>query len=431
MRRDTKAIDNQPLSNESITGQLEKILVSESFGRSERLSRFLRYAVEETIRGRKDQLHEYAIGREVFERGDAYDPRIDPIVRVEAARLRNKLDEYYRERGHNDPVIISLSKRGYSPTFGIRRAPARTPFRTRLSRLLIGDWKSLTLVVLALLLVAAVSWIIVLSARNADLRRQSGLAQGLRNVEDYRPVWGRFLSAGAENHVIFGSPMFFASKAADSYLRFPKINDPSDFLTDPYFRMQLKRFGDLSGPRYDYSTVGDTIAVERLATFFAKLGERITVSPAFLTNWNVIKDGNILFLGAPRMNPLLQRLPVRQDFEWGPEPDYNIYNRNPLPGEQKVYVTASHRSAFTYAVIATFPGLYPNRRIILLTAHNTPGTLAAIEQVTRLENVRAIAKTLHLQVAGKETYFQILLRVVPDKDLPVKTELVAYHVSSR
>jgi TolB-like protein len=111
---------------ESVHLQLKKILKSDALARSERLKRFLRLAVEEVLQGRGRQLNEYLIGVEVFDRQENYDPRIDPIVRVEARRLRAKLKEYYREEGRKDLILINFPKGSYAPVFRKRELNALT-----------------------------------------------------------------------------------------------------------------------------------------------------------------------------------------------------------------------------------------------------------------------------------------------------------------
>jgi TolB-like protein len=100
-----------------ISAQLERILASRGFASADRASRFLRYVVERTIAGEGDQLKEYVIGREVFDRGDDFDPRVDSIVRVEAGRLRSKVDEYYAGPGRADGILIQLRRGSYAPAF--------------------------------------------------------------------------------------------------------------------------------------------------------------------------------------------------------------------------------------------------------------------------------------------------------------------------
>jgi TolB-like protein/Flp pilus assembly protein TadD len=107
-------------SQEQVRAQLEKILASRLFTRSERLCRFLRFCVELTLDEKGERLKEQLVGAEVFDRGGDYDPRIDPIVRVEARRLRSKLKAYYGSSGRPDCVLIELPKGAYVPSFRLR-----------------------------------------------------------------------------------------------------------------------------------------------------------------------------------------------------------------------------------------------------------------------------------------------------------------------
>ena len=85
-----------------IRAQLDLILRSRAFIQSHRIRRFLQFVVEESLLGQPHRLKEYLIGLEVFDRREAFDPRVDSIVRVEARRLRYKLEEYYRTEGRED-----------------------------------------------------------------------------------------------------------------------------------------------------------------------------------------------------------------------------------------------------------------------------------------------------------------------------------------
>ncbi len=98
------------------------ILRSRAFIQSHRIRRFLKFIVEESLLGQPHRLKEYVIGLEVFDRRDAFDPRVDSIVRVEARRLRSKLEEYYVAEGHDDQVRILLRKGSYVPVFEYRTA---------------------------------------------------------------------------------------------------------------------------------------------------------------------------------------------------------------------------------------------------------------------------------------------------------------------
>src|SRR3954468_18090416 len=103
--------------------QLTRILASATFQQGDRLKRFLTFIVSEALAGRRNQLKEYVIGVQVFGKEESLDPRTDPIVRVQARRLRAKLVRYYREEGRADEVIVELPKGGYAPVFKQRDAP--------------------------------------------------------------------------------------------------------------------------------------------------------------------------------------------------------------------------------------------------------------------------------------------------------------------
>jgi TolB-like protein len=99
---------------QAVRRQLERVLASPGFFRNERLSRFLRFIVEEHLEGKDTELKESVVALEVFGRPD-HDPQQDSIVRTEASRLRARLAEYYLGVGKDDPFIIELPKGGYVP----------------------------------------------------------------------------------------------------------------------------------------------------------------------------------------------------------------------------------------------------------------------------------------------------------------------------
>ena len=105
--------------------QLEKILASGGFADSVRMQRFLRVAVEHELSGATSRLKETVIGVEVFDKKPAYDPRLDPIVRVEARRLRSKLQLYYEGPGRDDSIVIELPKGCYAPVIRFRNQRPR------------------------------------------------------------------------------------------------------------------------------------------------------------------------------------------------------------------------------------------------------------------------------------------------------------------
>jgi hypothetical protein len=131
-------------SPSTIRIQLSKILKSDGFIRAARMRRFLEFVVEETLAGRAGQLCEYSIGISVFRRGESFEPGLDPIVRNDARRLRQKLLEYYQRshRREGDRVIIDIPKGRYVPVFSsaLRSQGARSgPYRLSMTLTRVAD----------------------------------------------------------------------------------------------------------------------------------------------------------------------------------------------------------------------------------------------------------------------------------------------------
>lgn len=421
------AVSQEPaagIPTERIRAQLDKILSSEGFSHSERLCRFLRFTVEEAVAGRGASIKEYQVGVEVFDRKGSYDPRTDPIVRVEAGRLRNKLEEFYATEGRDDPILIGLHKGSYVPVFEQRRAGlawvGRIPGWLRVPR----DKKGIAVLALCLLALAAVFWGTAQFQENRALRRQMA-AEKAHTDREFSLIWGQFFAPGARNLVVFGSPVFLAAGRWNLFLRWAGLSESTALPGDPQYKDMQQRFGPLSEPRHDYALMSDAVGLQRLTAFFGRAGASLEALPAHSANWEALQDANVIFLGAPRMIPLLRRLPAQQDFEW--DADHNVVNRHPRPGEQEKYVTSSHYDEISYAIVASFPGLRAGRRMMLLIAHSAPGTSAAIDYVTQPEPARALVQKLGLSEQDPEKHYQLLLRVVVDRGARVKSEYVTHH----
>src|SRR6185312_10213773 len=98
---------------EAVRAQLARVLAAAEFKRAPRLGEFLAFVVSESLAGRVGTIKEYSIGVSVYRKGPSYDPRLDATVRVEARKLRLRLDAYYRDGGRDDAICISIPKGSY------------------------------------------------------------------------------------------------------------------------------------------------------------------------------------------------------------------------------------------------------------------------------------------------------------------------------
>ena len=156
-----EATSNLPAPDE-VRAQLERMMASDDFIRSPQLGAFLRFVVESVLQGTSDRIKAYTIGVDVLRRDAKFDPQLDPIVRVEATRLRRTIDRYYAGLGADDAIRIDLPRGSYIPTFSRRSA---LPGVTARSSTLDRFWS------IRLLLVAAVALIVIAVVVTLSQRR--------------------------------------------------------------------------------------------------------------------------------------------------------------------------------------------------------------------------------------------------------------------
>jgi adenylate cyclase len=127
----------EPHAHAKVRKELQRILNSAHFDTSDRNRRFLAYLVDETLEGRGERIKAYNIATIVFGRDDSFDPQLDPVVRMEARRLRRSLERFYLVAGEISSVRITLPKGSYVPKFqsSIMMSPAVLPAFTNV----VGD----------------------------------------------------------------------------------------------------------------------------------------------------------------------------------------------------------------------------------------------------------------------------------------------------
>ncbi len=106
---------------------LGSVVASETFARSERLRSFLSYIVENELSGKAAQLKGYSIGVDVFGRAPGFDAGNDPLVRVQAGKLRKLLDQYYETEGAGDRLRIRVPLGSYVPEYSLGERPDDAP----------------------------------------------------------------------------------------------------------------------------------------------------------------------------------------------------------------------------------------------------------------------------------------------------------------
>ena len=431
--------------------QLERLLQSRILHGSESLRAFLKFVVLKSVDDRDPQLKEYTIATEVFGRSSSYDSRNDSVVRVQAGRLRTKLQEYYATEGKHDRVLIDLPKGHYTPEFsyierqdsdsgngtgqssselqpGLAKFAESRPIPRKQSNYLIA----------ALLLVCLVAGTLAVkyaieSSRLRDSAAATTLPGG--DVRAALPLWSEFMRSPDPVLVAFSNTRFEGTAETGMHLLKP-IRTPAASASAPKPETP-------SVITEHYTGVGEVMGVYALGDFFHRAGRSMRVKRSLLLTWEDLKTSDIVILGSPAENDLLRDLPQQQDFVFRMTKDSNdisafgVVNTKPGSGEQGVYLATQEgpsRSQISedYAVISLLRGLDENRRLLILAGITTFGTQAAAEYVTKPEYIKDLIAHLNIAPADQPLrlppYFQVLVKVKVNGGVPVQISYVSHHV---
>jgi tetratricopeptide (TPR) repeat protein len=232
-------------SPQEVRATVERMTASETFGRSPQLAAFLRFVVEAVLEGRSDRIKGYTIAVEVLRRDSSFDPQSDPIVRVEATRLRRTIERYYASTGADDPVIIDLPRGTYVPTFRRRHAgPAPRAF---------GHWiragldaisrRSLVLAAIAFVGLGAVGVAMLLPSARAPPVGEPPSALPPGNGMPVLVVEGLDLTGTPALGTV--SPALLSEKIRDAFSRFDTINIAIDPKDSPIHRVDYRFLGSV------------------------------------------------------------------------------------------------------------------------------------------------------------------------------------------
>jgi hypothetical protein len=422
-----------PLSPVQVRAELEAILTSRTFERSERLRRFLHYVCDLTLHGESARINEYLVGSEVFGRGPGYSPNEDSVVRRQAHALRQKLQEYYAGEGAQSLVRLELPVGKYVPVFRQYTAPpAPVPPPSPAPR------TAPRVAALALLLAALVflaGWLVGRRAPAAEAVPQKLNAAA-------KQLWGPWISDPAGAVICFSSPLTTVVKYFSK--KVPTDAQPRRLRADPQLDAELRRTFNLGPGGHLYLTpstaqgkMGEAIAGVHLAGFLSRAGLPIRTTQSRFLSWETFRRENLVLLGHNEANrwldPLLEKQPFRLAATEGESPR-RILNVRPAAGEPpKYHIEFSddqNEATQEYALVSMLPGVDGRRRLLLINGLNTQATQMAAEYVTNPSTLEDLLGRLQAASPNHQGpwHFQIVLRTEVRDKVPTRASLVAVRV---
>jgi hypothetical protein len=445
---------DEQISPEDIRQAVELILNSRHFSHAPMKRKFVQTICDYHLNNRAAELSEYLIGREVYERNERYSPSEDPVVRVAAHDVRKRLEQYYQNEGKEDPVRLEIPLGSYEPVFkqNLKNAePAPSP-----ASMEAGSQTSPPLVSIqpqeakthdkaerrrSLLWAGGILACCVLLIAASRFLPTVFLQLSEKLTSNARPqsaVWDPFLTSPNSTILVLSNPPVFsainksdpevlrknamplAPKQADELLKLTREKGP---VPAGSYQIHLSAVG--------YTGVGEAIGVHKITDFFRIHGLGVNLKQSRTLSAEDLKDHNFVLLGSPMSNDWSGKLPVKEDFHF--TQNATLANRSPRPGEQAEYGTRfderSGNILEDYALVTVKPTTQHNGLMMILGGIRDVGTGAAAEYVTNKASIEELNRRIEQIGDGlnRPRYYQALLKVAVDNNLPTKISLLTVH----
>jgi hypothetical protein len=401
--------------------QVDRLCASEVLHGSESLCRLLRYLAQKELESAGTHVKEYQIATEVYGRPADFNPQVDSTIRVQAARLRGKLSDYYSAEGLNDPIIVDLPRGSYSLQFRHRSpAASQVPAPASLEPKVAETpppragrkWLVAASLIGLLIIVSLVA--VELLLRDRGPVQANSTSDSDPTLKPCRIFWSPFLKSGAEPLVIYSNGAF-VGRPETGMRYFDATRDSKSQIWD------------------HYTGVGEVLAIHELDQVFSDLRHRLRVKRGSLFSLDDANNNDLIFVGSPSENLKLSELPSTREFVFrrlteGPRKgDLAIVNVHPQNGEPTAFVASPSGAQLTedYALVALMPGIDPTRSVMVLAGTTTFGTQAAVEYVCRRDSLAKLLKQLAASTPEDLKPFEAVVRVKVGLGVPVGMELAA------
>jgi hypothetical protein len=425
-----------PVRDTAVSAEVERILESNTFRNSDALRRLLKFLADKMLSGEADQLKEYSVGIDALGKPATYDPRQDSTVRIQVGRLRQKLAEYYRTEGKDDPLVIDLPKGRFKLTCeesSARAASTEAAYALpapAAAAPVSAAWPGMKRVVLALAigLVLALAWGGVATTQLLRERQEARMFRSMWTA-DLDQLWRPFFSSTRPLIVSIADPPFVQFKGFGAY-RDLTLNRWEDILKSPAVISIRKALANAEvQPNLYYAPIGEVNASFLIGKL---LGPRVPALSLLRTSelsWQQLADNNVLFIGAPVFfENQLKGLPVRLALV-NARP--GIHNLHPASGEPPILSdqlpTGTAEDGEVYVLVTRAPGPLGTSEVESFTSNRTPGRIAAVEWFTNPAYAQTLVNKLRKPNGAIPRYYQVVLKVKFKAGVPTETAYVLHR----
>jgi hypothetical protein len=403
MQKESAPVPDSPTGEET-RAQVEKVLASPPFQHSDSNRRLLAFLAQQAEIHPGQPVKEFELAASVFNLSlQHFDPQVDSVVRVKVGRLRAKILDYYANFGVQDEIVLEVPKGAYCLLSRYRQTQPPVPaeetspsHKTQPRSAIRPQWLILAVALICGFILGGSA--ILLWFRAQETKTPAALRHFWTEFYSNRdkPVLAVFSNPRLAGVLSRGGLHYYSDGAGSA--------DPSEVLN------------------LGYAGSGDVRAIYALTRLFDQLRWDLGLESGALLSWDAAKDINLIFVGRPEQNPALHEVPLLREFYF----KYNagIINAHPQAGEQDSY-SYSLAADYDYAVIAFIPGIHPQENTLVLAGDTTFGSQAAAECVTQNQCMTSILDRLKITPGQKIPYFEALLKVRLNNQVPVWSTIVA------
>jgi hypothetical protein len=407
---------------QAIQAQFDRILQSETFRNAEGLRRLFRFLGERYLSGDGEPLKEYTVGVDGLGKPADYDPRQDSSVRIQTGRLRQKLADYFRTEGAQDPFLIELPKGGFK--LAVEPRPVHVePVREEIVVPAPPQSPVWKLIAVAALIVAAVAvywaW---------QERQGSAILRSLWTPE-LEEVWQPFLTPQRPLLIAVEDPPFVQFKGHGVY-REMALNRWEDIVKAPQIQALRKTLNNAEiEPNFYYAPVGEVSAAFLVGRLLGPRVTSLSLSRARGLSWQQLASNNVLYIGAAVFfDERLAELPAEIDFSVARG---GVKNARPGPGEKALYeetlTEGTDDDGEIHAIITHIPGPSGSGQVTSITSMRTSGRLAAVQWFTDPANAKELLAKLKGRTGVVPRSYQVLLKVKYKDGVPTATTYLLHH----
>src|SRR5882757_2517218 len=430
-------LEDKSTMAEPIQRQIERIVHSEQFRSSEVLRRLLTFLSEKAIAGEADNLKEYVVAIDGLGKSSTYDPQHNSAVRIQMGRLRQRLAEYYRTEGKNDPMVVDLPKGRFRLTFEQRsntpilqdNSPAAMP---RLYSAEFSDSSARRAPTLTLLQpLAGLVAVVLLLGLGYLAGRSTGRQENVagRRSQDLEALWAPFLSRKLPLIVSIEDPLFAEIRSNPGvYVRDRSMNEWPDVVSSTALnKLTLALNQTEMHPSRYYTAFGEAEASFLLGGLLKTPESALSIVRTSQLSWQQLADNNVIFVGVQNLFfNQLRNMPIAPQLV----PELNgVRDEHPGTGQPAFYAdeytTAPSEQGTIYALVTHLPGPNGKNDIESFTSNRSAGYLGAVQSFTDPQFAHLLAIKLKEETGGKvPRFYQVLFRVRYRDGVPTETKFV-------